>query len=98
MSVQSELGELERRHRAFDAELAEMLAHPSTNNLQLTDLKRRKLLVKDQIARLKGDLVCPAAEIFGDYCRPKGRDDVPRSVTLLAIGGRPGSVLRLPHF
>ena len=57
MSIQSELGELEKRHRTLEAELAEMVARPSTNNLQLTDLKRRKLFVKDQIARLKHDLI-----------------------------------------
>ena len=53
MSMQSHLGELERRHRALEDELAEALAHPSTDDLKIAELKRRKLLVKDQIARLQ---------------------------------------------
>ncbi len=53
MSMQSHLGELERRHRALEDEIAEALAHPSTDALKIAELKRRKLLVKDQIARLQ---------------------------------------------
>jgi hypothetical protein len=53
MSMQSHLAELEKRHRALDAELAEALAHPSTDDLKIAELKRRKLHVKDEIARLQ---------------------------------------------
>ncbi|HXW28742.1 MAG TPA: DUF465 domain-containing protein [Xanthobacteraceae bacterium] len=54
MSMQSHLAELEKRHRALDAELTEALAHPSTDDLKIAELKRRKLHVKDEIARLQG--------------------------------------------
>jgi hypothetical protein len=53
MSMQSHLAELEKRHRALEAELVEALAHPSTDDTTIAELKRRKLLVKDQIARLQ---------------------------------------------
>lgn len=53
MSIQAHLAELERRHRALEDELAEALAHPSTDDLKIAELKRRKLQVKDEIARLK---------------------------------------------
>ncbi len=53
MSMQSHLAELQRRHRALEQELSEALAHPSTDDLQIAELKRRKLLVKDEIARLQ---------------------------------------------
>ena len=53
MSMQSHLAELERRHRALEDELAEALAHPSTDDLKIAELKRRKLLVKDEMARLQ---------------------------------------------
>ena len=53
MSMQAHLAELEKRHRALEVELAEALAHPSTDDLKIAELKRRKLLVKDQIARLR---------------------------------------------
>jgi hypothetical protein len=53
MSRAAHLAELERRHRALEAELVEARAHPSMDNLQIVELKRRKLLVKDEIARLQ---------------------------------------------
>jgi hypothetical protein len=55
MSTQMQLAELEKRHRALEAEIAEALAHPSTDDLKIAELKRRKLLVKDQIARLQNE-------------------------------------------
>ena len=53
MSIQAHLAELERRHRALEAEISEARAHPSVDDLQIVALKRRKLLVKDEIARLQ---------------------------------------------
>ena len=55
MSIQSHLAELEKRHQALDNEIHEALAHPSTDALQLAELKRRKLQVKDEITRLRQD-------------------------------------------
>jgi hypothetical protein len=55
MSIQAHLAELERRHRALEAEIAEARLHPSVDDLQIVELKRRKLLVKDEIARLQVD-------------------------------------------
>jgi hypothetical protein len=55
MSIQSHLTELERRHRALEDEITEALAHPSTDDLTIAELKRRKLHVKDEIARLKSE-------------------------------------------
>lgn len=52
MAIIMDLTELEQRHETLEAELTEALQHPSTNDLQLSELKRRKLRVKDQIARL----------------------------------------------
>ena len=53
MAIQSHLAELERRHRALEDEIAEALAHPLTDDFTIAQLKRRKLQVKDEIARLK---------------------------------------------
>jgi hypothetical protein len=50
---QRHLAELKRRHRALEAEIVEARTHPSTDHLQIVELKRRKLLVKDEIARLQ---------------------------------------------
>jgi hypothetical protein len=53
MSIQAHLAELERRHRALEEEITDALAHPSIDDLKIAELKRRKLQVKDEIARLK---------------------------------------------
>jgi hypothetical protein len=57
MSIDAHLAELERRHRALEAELNEARLHPSIDDLEIVELKRRKLLVKDEIARLRLDTV-----------------------------------------
>ena len=53
MTIHAHLAELERRHRALEDEIAEAMNHPSTDDLKLAELKRRKLLVKDEIERLR---------------------------------------------
>ena len=55
MSMQSHLAELERKHQALETELADAMAHPSVDDATIAELKRRKLHVKDEIARLKHD-------------------------------------------
>jgi hypothetical protein len=53
MSMQSHLAELERRHQALERELNDAVLHPSTDDLKIAELKRKKLLVKDEITRLR---------------------------------------------
>ena len=53
MPLQSHLVQLERKHRAIESKLAEALAHPSSDEAQIRELKRQKLMIKDEIARLK---------------------------------------------
>ena len=55
MAIQAHLAELERRHQALDEEISEALAHPSADDLKVTELKRRKLQLKDEIERLRQD-------------------------------------------
>jgi hypothetical protein len=55
MPIQSHLAELERKHQALEDEIHEALAHPSTDDLTIAELKRRKLQVKDEIERLRHD-------------------------------------------
>jgi hypothetical protein len=52
MSMQS-LADLEQRHRALEDEINEILAHPAADDLKVAELKRRKLHLKDEIARLR---------------------------------------------
>jgi hypothetical protein len=53
MSVQSHIAELERRHADLERAIAEAMAHPSVDPLEVTELKRRKLQLKDEISRLR---------------------------------------------
>lgn len=53
MSMQSHLAELEKRHQALEREIGDAILHPSTDDLRIAELKRKKLLVKDEITRLR---------------------------------------------
>ncbi|MGV3633957.1 MAG: YdcH family protein [Pseudorhodoplanes sp.] len=53
MSMQEHLVDLEARHRALEEEIADALAHPSIDDTKIVELKRRKLRVKDEIARMQ---------------------------------------------
>lgn len=52
MAMEQQLAELERRHKILEKEIDEALTHPGTDALTVTELKRRKLQVKDEIAKL----------------------------------------------
>jgi hypothetical protein len=56
MAIESHLAELEKRHQALEQEIHEALTHPSTDDLTIAELKRRKLHVKDEITRLRQDV------------------------------------------
>ena len=53
MSNPSQLAELVRRHEALEREITEAMSHPSVDTVEITELKRRKLHLKDEIARLQ---------------------------------------------
>ena len=53
MTVETHLAQLERKHRALEDELFEAINHPSSNDLRIVELKRRKLLLKDEINRIR---------------------------------------------
>jgi hypothetical protein len=53
MAIQAHLVELERKHKILESELHEALLHLSTDDLEIVELKRRKLMVKDQIERVR---------------------------------------------
>jgi hypothetical protein len=54
MPLENHLSELQRKHQSLEREIQDALAHPSTDDLKLAELKRRKLMLKDEIAKLKG--------------------------------------------
>lgn len=57
MNVEPILTNLRLTHDALERELNAELAHPAADPLRITELKRRKLKIKDQIAQLTEQLV-----------------------------------------
>ncbi|WP_310618855.1 YdcH family protein [Flexibacterium corallicola] len=53
MSIQARLSELERRHASLEKEIEGTALHPSVDSLEIAELKRRKLLLKEQISQIK---------------------------------------------
>ena len=53
MAIQAHLAELERKHRILESELHDALRHLSTDDTRIAELKRRKLMLKDEIEQLK---------------------------------------------
>lgn len=53
MSLASHLDELKRKHGDIEREIDEALLHPSVDDLEIANLKRRKLALKDEIEKLK---------------------------------------------
>jgi hypothetical protein len=52
MATSAHLAELIQRYRRLKDELADALEHPSVGDFTLAELKRRKLQLKDEMARL----------------------------------------------
>ena len=53
MSMQSHLAELEKKHQALEEQINDCLTHPAVDDLTVVELKRRKLLLKEEIERLR---------------------------------------------
>ena len=47
------LAQLRRRHKQLEDEITDSLQHNSTDDLMISDLKRRKLHLKDEIEQLE---------------------------------------------
>ncbi|MBI1393801.1 MAG: DUF465 domain-containing protein [Alphaproteobacteria bacterium] len=52
MALDAHLQSLNRRHQELDSALSTELKRPLADEYKLHDLKRRKLVVKDQIAAI----------------------------------------------
>ncbi len=55
-SIQERIAQLRMEHRDLDQVITRLLADPAHDELQMRRLKRRKLLLKDQIALLERQL------------------------------------------
>lgn len=59
MSRETHLAALGQRHDALDKEISKELSYPAKDELKLAELKRRKLQLKDEIAKLQCDNCSP---------------------------------------
>ncbi len=55
MAIRSHLNELEKRHESIDHEIEAAQASPGIDHLQVMELKRKKLRLKEEIERLRED-------------------------------------------
>ncbi len=53
MTTDARKAALEKKHAQIEAELQSLTCHPSVDTLNTAQLKREKLRLKDEIARLK---------------------------------------------
>ncbi|MEM9429561.1 MAG: DUF465 domain-containing protein [Pseudomonadota bacterium] len=52
MSLSAHLAELQKKHQVLAQRIEEEERSPAADHVGITDLKRRKLLLKDEIKRL----------------------------------------------
>ena len=52
MSLDSHVEELRKKHRNLEATIEEQERHPGIDHLDILELKRKKLKLKDEIRRL----------------------------------------------
>ena len=52
MSLTSHLQELRKRHEALSDQVEEAQRHPSTDALEIAEMKKQKLKLKEEIHRL----------------------------------------------
>jgi hypothetical protein len=53
MTTEGHIESLERRHRELDRKIEDELSHPSRDDLFVAALKRKKLEIKDELAKLQ---------------------------------------------
>ncbi len=53
MSLQGHIVELQRRHEALEKEIEREQLHPNADDSRIIELKRKKLQIKDELAKLQ---------------------------------------------
>ena len=53
MSLQGHIAELSRRHQVIDKQIEAEKIHPASDPVKLSELKRKKLLLKDEMAKFR---------------------------------------------
>jgi hypothetical protein len=53
MTVAAHLAELSEKHRLLERKIAEEIARPGSDDIQINRLKKEKLKIKDEMAKLQ---------------------------------------------
>jgi hypothetical protein len=53
MNLDLDLSQLYQQHRSLEKELEDTIAHPASSDEEIAIIKRKKLVLKDEIARLE---------------------------------------------
>jgi len=53
MTISAHLDALQKKHEALELQINSALASPSSDDLDISDMKRKKLQLKDEIEKLK---------------------------------------------
>lgn len=56
MSIEAHLESLERKRDELKAKLEDILTHPSVDDTTIAEIKRQKLILKDEITKIQTDL------------------------------------------
>jgi hypothetical protein len=55
MTLAGHLAELSEKHRLLEMRIQEEMARPGADDLQINRLKKEKLKIKDEMAKLRGN-------------------------------------------
>ena len=55
MALEAHVAELTDKHRALEQKIENELARPSVDSIVISELKREKLRIKDELERLKAE-------------------------------------------
>ena len=53
MAIDIHIQQLEEKHKKLEIELGQMLAHSSSTDIEIAEMKRQKLHLKDRISQLR---------------------------------------------
>ena len=55
MAIETHIEQLEEKHKKLESELGQMLTHPSSDDVEIADMKRQKLHLKDRRQQLRAE-------------------------------------------
>ena len=60
MTIQAHLATLQKRHEALERDIQSAMSQPGSSDLKITELKRKKMAIKQEMQRLQAEPGMPA--------------------------------------